>query len=85
MANSGDSGQMANSGDSGKIESSGNNCICANIGINGQIKASKGTWITLAEYNKGKCIIVKSVRIDGKKIKADVWYILKDKKFTEVK
>ena len=58
--------------------------MVAAIGNNSKIKAIKGTWITLAEYDdNGICIYVKSAKIDGKRLKADTWYILKDKKFTE--
>jgi len=40
----------------------------------------------LAEYGDNeKIICVKSAMIDGKKIKKDTWYQLKDKKFTEIK
>jgi hypothetical protein len=84
LASSGDYSKLASSGDYSKLASSGENSVCANIGINGKIKASFGTWITLAEYDDNyKCICVKSAKIDGKKLKADTWYILKDKKFTE--
>jgi hypothetical protein len=40
----------------------------------------------LAEYdNDRNPIIVKTAQVDGKKIKADTRYVLKNKKFTEVK
>ena len=86
LASSGDSAQLASSGDSAQLEVKGKNSVAANIGINGTIKSTLGTWITLAEYDEDDiCICVKSARVDGKKIKADTWYCLKDEKFTEVK
>jgi len=64
----------------------GKHNVGANIGVGGIIKGIIGSWITLAEYNdEYECIYVKSAKIDGKKIKADTWYILKNKKFTEFK
>jgi hypothetical protein len=84
LASSGNYSQLASSGNYSQLASSGENSVVANIGYNGKIKASLGTWITLAEYDDDyKCICVKSARIDGKKLKADTWYMLKNKKFTE--
>ena len=63
----------------------GTNNVGANIGVNGTIKGKKGDWITLAEYEyidgKYLCIGVRSAKIDGKKIKEDVWYKLSGGKF----
>ena len=57
----------------------------ANIGIKGQIKGVKGTWLTLAEYDKENiCICVKSAQIDGEILKENVWYQLINQVFTEV-
>ena len=72
--------------DSAKIGSSGDYAVVSAIGINSRINAKKGSWITLAEYDDdNKPICVKSAKIDGKKLKEDVWYILKNKKFVELK
>jgi hypothetical protein len=81
-ASSGYNTQNASSGDNTSEEITGNNCVVASIGKYSKIKASLGTWITLAEYDSNNiCILVKSAQIDGKKLKADTWYVLKDKKF----
>ena len=86
LAASGDYSKLAASSNGSKIEITGNKSVGANIGIKGAIKGIAGTWITLAEYNnKGECILVKSAKIDGKKIKSGTWYTLKCGKFTEVK
>jgi hypothetical protein len=86
LASSGDNSKLASSGDNSKLASSGKWCVCANIGINGKIKAKKGTWITLAEYDSGNiCVFVKSAKIDNIKLKEDVWYKLKNKEFIKVK
>jgi hypothetical protein len=52
---------------------------------NGQCKGKKGNWITIAEWDNSKPIFVKTKKIDGKILKEDIWYTLKDGKFTEVK
>jgi len=94
-ASSGDSAKNASSGYSAKNASSGDyatsvvtgkNSVDASIGKNSKTKGIIDTWITLAEYDdKNICIMVKSAKIDGKKLKADTFYTLKNKKFTEVK
>ncbi len=86
MASSGDSAQMASSGDSAKMASSGANSVVAAIGYDGMAKAAKGSWITLAEWvrnDEGKWIpaLVKTRKVDGKHIKANTWYKLKNGKF----
>jgi hypothetical protein len=80
---SGDYSQLAASGDYSQLDITGKNSVGAAIGYGNSIKGIIGSWITLAEYNNdGICICVKSAKIDGKKLLADTWYILKDKKFT---
>ena len=83
-AQSGYYSQSAQSGDSSQIELNGNDSVGASIGIKGVIKASKGCWITLAEYDDDdKILWVKSVKVTGKSIKSDTWYKLSGGKFTE--
>jgi len=85
VATSGYSSQVATSGDYSKVALDGNDSVGANIAIEGRIKASKGCWITLAEYgNNNKILCVKSAKVTGRKIKADIWYKLIGGKFTEV-
>jgi hypothetical protein len=82
LAASGYSSHLAASGNSSQLAASGENSICAAIGNNSQVKGIIGTWITLAEYNvNGIVICVKSAKIDGKKLKADTYYKLVNKKF----
>ena len=84
MASSGDNAQMASSGDNAKMQMDGDFSVGAAIGYNAKIRGKVGCWITLAEYyNDGKVRFVKSAMIDGKKIKADTWYRLKNKKIVE--
>ena len=86
LAASGDSSKLAASGDFSKCEVSGKNSIACSIGYQGRAKASLGSWIVLSEFSdNGDIVCVKSAKIDGKKLKADTWYKLDNKKFTEVK
>ena len=80
---------MASSGDSEQMASSGKNSVVAAIGYNSIAKAEKGSWITLAEWvcdDEGNLIpaLVKTRKVDGKHIKADTWYKLKNGKFEVV-
>ena len=57
------------------------------FGINGKAKACLGSWIVLAEWelknDNWHIAAVKTAQIDGEKLKADTWYILKNGKFEE--
>ena len=85
LASSGHSSQLASSGFCSSINSMGEKAVVANIGIYGKAKAKLGSFIILAEYNEEhEPIAVKSHKVDGKAVKADTWYTLKNGKFTEV-
>jgi len=77
--------------DSSQLASSGYYSIVAGIGIDNQAKGIKGNWLVLAEWvfdnkiNKYIPLNVKSVKIDGVKIKENIYYELKDGKFIEWK
>ena len=87
---SGDSAKIGSSGNSAKIGSSGKDCVICCAGHNSVVKAKKGSWITLAEweYSKEKeryipkC--VKTEFVDGERIKEDTLYKLIDGEFVEV-
>lgn len=87
---SGDSAQIGSSGNSAQIGSSGKDCVICCAGHNSAVKAKKGSWITLAEweYSKEKeryipkC--VKTEFVDGERIKEDTLYKLIDGEFVEV-
>ena len=87
LASSGDYSQLASSGDSSQLASSGEHSVICCAGNNCKAKAKKGSWITLAEWKieDGKKVpkCVKTEFVDGERIKADVWYMLKDGEFTE--
>ena len=99
IGSSGDSAQIDSSGYSARIGSSGyfaqidstgeDSVICC-VGNNSKVKASKGSWITLSEWeynetkkrNIPKC--VKTEFVDGERIKADTWYELVNGEFKEL-
>ena len=99
VATSGNNSQVATSGYNSKVATSGynsqvalygDNNVGANIGVDGIIKGKIGSWITLAEYeydNFGNyiCVCVKSAKIDGVKLKENVFYKLINGEFVEVK
>ena len=82
-------GHAAAQGDWGRAEVHGEDAIAAAFGIDGQVMAGKvGAWLTAYEWDydgsdwhikAGKC-----VRVDGEKIKPNVWYTLKNGEFVEV-
>ena len=99
IGSSGDSAQIGSSGDFAKIGSSGNfakigssgkDCVICCAGHNSVVKAKKGSWITLAEWEYSeekeryipKC--VKTEFVDGERIKEDTLYKLIDGEFVEV-
>ena len=84
----GDYGHAAAQGYKGHAEVDGKEAIAAAFGINGKAKACLGSWIILAEWKlkNGNWHIaaVKTAQIDGEKLKADTWYMLKNGEFDEV-
>ena len=87
LASSGNSSKLASSGNFSKLASSGEHSVIYCAGNNCKAKAKKGSWITLAEWElkDGKYFpkCVKTEFVDGERILADVWYMLKDGEFTE--
>ena len=88
IASSGYDAQIGSSGNCAKITSIGKNVVICCAGRGCAVKGKKGTWITLAEWkyidNEYVPVCVKTKKIDGVKIKEDTFYILKNRKFTEI-
>jgi len=83
--NNGNFSKHASSGDCSQHELNGKNSIAMACGCGSKMKGKKGNWIVLAEYdNSGKVIAVVSAKIDGNKIKEDIWYGVKNGKFVEL-
>lgn len=91
IGSSGDSAQIGSSGDYAKITSEGEDSVICCAGHNSIVRAKKGSWITLSEWERSfekdrwipKC--VKTKFVDGEIIKADTFYRLENGKFVEVK
>ena len=90
IGSSGDSAQIGSSGYYAKINSEGKDSVVCCTGNGSIVKAKKGSWITLSEWqydeNKRRAIpiCVKTECVDGERIKEDVYYKLVDGKFVEV-
>ena len=90
IGSSGDSARIGSSGDYARINSTGENSVICCAGHGCTVKARKGSWITLAEWeysvdkncNIPKC--VKTEYVDGEIIKEDTLYKLVDGEFVEV-
>ena len=85
-AQTGDSGTAAQTGDSGTAAVSGKQSIALANGYNSAAKGKKGCYIVITEYDDNRNLInCKCHKVDGKIIKEDVFYKLKDGKFVEAK
>lgn len=84
----GENANIASSGYSTSVDSSGKEAIVSCTGANSMVKAKKGSWVTLAEWQTivghKKLICVKTEYVDGERIKEDTWYKLKNGEFIEV-
>ena len=83
IGSSGDSAQIGSSGDYAQIGSSGKNCVICCAGSDCKVKAMIGSWITLAEWVDGIPVKVVTKKVDGIKIKENVYYTLKNGRFKE--
>ena len=88
IGSSGDFARIGSSGDFAQIGSSGKNSIIMCAGNQSKAKGKIGSWITLTEWKviNGECtpVCVKTEKIDGARIKEDVFYKLENGEFKEV-
>ena len=90
IGSSGYSARIGSSGNSAQIESTGEDTVICCAGYDSTVKAKKGNWITLAEWEYSekkeryvpKC--VKTEFVDGERIKENVTYKLVAGEFKEV-
>jgi hypothetical protein len=86
--NTGNRSAATNTGDQSAATNTGNEGCAISLGIEGKASGAKGCWLTLAEWQeKGGTwhrVDVQTAQVDGKKIKADVFYVLQKGKFVEV-
>ncbi len=87
-AANGYSSQSAANGDYSKSECSGESSACSALGYRAAVKGDNGSLIMASEFivNDGKKILVggKADIVDGKKIKANRWYIVEGGEWVEV-
>ena len=90
IGSSGYSAKIGSSGNYAKIGSTGEDSVICCAGHNSIVKAKKGSWITLSEWEyseEKKRVIplcVKTEYVDGERIKADTFYRLVKGEFKEV-
>ena len=90
-SNTGDCSAASNTGNRSAASNTGNCSVASNTGdcsvalawgINSKASAALGSYIVLAEYDDdGKFVRAKMGKIDGKRLKANTFYQLKDGKF----
>ena len=89
IGSSGNYAKIGSSGNCAQIDCTGNDSVICCAGRNSIVKAKKGCWITLSEWNydqkKGRYVplCVKTEYVDGENIKEDVFYKLVNGKFVE--
>ena len=86
--NTGNQSAATNTGNQSAAAVEGKNSVAMAMGTEGKAKGTKGCWIVLAEWEQDAnrdwhIKTVKSKKVDGKTIKADTFYTLKNGKFVE--
>ena len=86
-ATTGDWAHAATTGNEAHAEVSGENSIAASLGVDGKARGTKGSWLVLSEWRivnwKYALVCVKTFFVDGDKIKADTWYMIKEGELVE--
>ena len=82
--NTGDYSASTNTGDRSVSIVEGNDSVAITTGYQGKAKGKKGCWLACVERNSDYEILdFKTVKVDGKIIKEDTFYMLKNGKFEE--
>ena len=90
IVSSGNYSRIATNSHLAQVESLGEHSIIFCGGNCSIAKAKVGSWITLSEWSSSidnqnfMPICVKTEYVDGKRIKGDTWYCLKDGEFKEI-
>ena len=86
--NTGDQSTATNTGNQSAATVKGKESCAIALGIEGKAKGGKGCWLTLAEWKnidgEWHRIAVKTCKVDGKNIKANTFYMLKNGMFCKV-
>ena len=78
-------GAASATGYCGAASATGAESIACGLGFSCKAKGAKGCWLVIAERDdSGRILLVRTVEVDGKGIKADTWYTLQDGQFVEV-
>jgi hypothetical protein len=84
----GERGAASATGWSGAASATGKYGTACALGIEGKASAALGNFLVIAEWKYINCawkrVAMGLAKVDGKKIKADTFYTLKDGKFVEV-
>ena len=88
--NTGYQSAATNTGDYSAASVEGKDSIALAFGVESKAKGALGCYIVLAEWGEDdegnrQLKTVKCHKVDGKTVKPDTWYMLKNGKFTEVK
>ena len=81
----GEGGAALATGASGAASAGHKTAIAVAWGPSGRAKGVLGAHIVCAEWRNGKLVDAKMAVVDGNKIKADTYYMLKNGEFAEVK
>jgi hypothetical protein len=84
-ANTGNYSAATNTGYHSAAVVSGESSVACALGAHSKAKASLGSAIVIAERDdQGRLLRIKAAIVDGKKIKADTFYVLENGKFKKV-
>ena len=78
-------GTATNTGDCSVATVSGKNSVAIATGDKGKVKGALECYIALAEWKNGELVNFEAHKVDGKIIKPDTFYVLKNGKFVEAK
>ena len=86
--NTGNRSAATNTGNSSAATNTGKDGTAISLGIEGRASGSIGNFLVLAEWqyqnSAWRRVAMGLAKVDGKKIKADTFYVLKGGKFTKV-
>ena len=86
-SNTGDYSAASNTGYQSAASVSGKQSIACGLGKGNKVKGALTCWLVLTEWHQvndeWQIKEVKSVKVDGEKIKADTWYKLENGKIKE--
>jgi len=87
-SNTGNRSAVSNTGYSSVASVSGKQSIACGLGVENKAKGALSCWLVLTEWHKiNDELQIKNCQaklVDGKIIKADTWYMLKDGEFVEI-